>query len=295
MNIAEYKIDLLKKTQVKNYLNNTSFDNDKVTIITTCFNAEKTIEKTIRSVIKQTYDNIEYFIIDANSTDDTKKIVNKYSDKISLILSETDHGPSDGINKGIALSTGGFIFYLAADDWIDKDFIKTSKELLAKSKYHFIFGNLILVDNINGEFSYRFSSRNYTKNLKFNLTNICTPCILYRKSCFENICLFSIKYRIACDYDLLLRFSKNKIFGFYNKNLYVFHRLGGLSSSYFYKAIFEELIISYKNEGFSFLSLFFFFIKFIKRSCKNLILFFLPKIIHKPILEKYYFLKKYIK
>ena len=158
MNIDEYKHRLINNVKIKKYLNSTIFDSNKVTIITTSYKSELTIERTIKSVINQSYENIEYIIVDAISTDNTKSIMNKYKDKVSLILSENDNGPSDAANKGISLSTGGYIFLLSSDDWIDNDFIRRAKESLSSSKSDFIFGNLKLVDNITGEISYRYSS-----------------------------------------------------------------------------------------------------------------------------------------
>ena len=73
----------------------------KISIITVCFNSEKSLEKTINSVISQDYKNIEYIIIDGGSKDNTLNIIEKYKEHISTIVSEKDRGIYDGINKGI--------------------------------------------------------------------------------------------------------------------------------------------------------------------------------------------------
>src|SRR5579872_4520766 len=89
----------------------------KISIITVCFNSETTIEDTILSVISQDYQNLEYIIIDGNSTDKTLHIINQYSDKISKIISEKDEGIYFALNKGIDRSTGDIIGILHSDDF----------------------------------------------------------------------------------------------------------------------------------------------------------------------------------
>ena len=89
----------------------------KITIITACLNAARTVEATIRSVLDQNYPNLEYIIIDGVSTDGTLEIVDKYEDKITKIVSEPDKGIYDAFNKGISLATGDLIGILNADDF----------------------------------------------------------------------------------------------------------------------------------------------------------------------------------
>lgn len=88
----------------------------KISILTVSYNAGKTIENTIKSVISQNYNNIEYIIVDGKSTDNTLSIINKYRDKISIVVSEPDKGIYDAINKGLALASGDFLLVLGSDD-----------------------------------------------------------------------------------------------------------------------------------------------------------------------------------
>ena len=88
----------------------------KVSVVTICFNAEDSIERTIVSVLNQTYPGIEYIIIDGASTDGTMRIVNTYRDSISKIVSEPDKGIYDAMNKGIKLATGDWINFMNAGD-----------------------------------------------------------------------------------------------------------------------------------------------------------------------------------
>mgnify|MGYP001580538175 FL=1 len=88
----------------------------KVSIITVCFNSEKTIEKTIESVLAQKNTEIEYIVIDGGSTDQTIKIINKHKQYIDIFLSESDLGIFDAINKGIIRASGEVISILHSDD-----------------------------------------------------------------------------------------------------------------------------------------------------------------------------------
>lgn len=98
----------------------------KITIITVCYNAETYIERTILSVINQSYSNIEYLVIDGNSIDCTLQIVRKYEDKITQIISEPDKGIYDAMNKGLQMATGDWVNFMNAGDSF------YSKDILAK-------------------------------------------------------------------------------------------------------------------------------------------------------------------
>ena len=90
----------------------------KISVVTVCYNAVNDIEKTILSVINQTYPNIEYLIIDGGSTDGTMDVVNRYKDKIDVIVSEPDNGIYDAMNKGVEKSHNkeGYVNFLNAGD-----------------------------------------------------------------------------------------------------------------------------------------------------------------------------------
>ncbi len=114
-----------------------------ISIITVCLNSEKTIEATILSVLNQTYKNIEYIIIDGDSTDSTKKIIEKYKDKITHYISEKDDGLYYAFNKGIKYVSGEMFGFVNSDDTLTPNAIETLVNYYEKyPSVDFIFGSV---------------------------------------------------------------------------------------------------------------------------------------------------------
>lgn len=115
----------------------------KISVVTVCYNAVDTIEETIKSVINQSYDNVEYIIIDGGSTDGTADIIKKYSDQIAYWVSEPDNGIYDAMNKGILLATGDYINLMnSGDSFADENVIASFVKIIP-SEADIIIGNTI--------------------------------------------------------------------------------------------------------------------------------------------------------
>lgn len=100
-------------------------NNPRVSVITVCYNAVSVIEETIRSVVSQTYGNLEYIVVDGASTDGTVPLIEKYLDRINVFITEKDRGIYDAMNKGIAASTGEWIIFRnAGDPFVDESVLE---------------------------------------------------------------------------------------------------------------------------------------------------------------------------
>ena len=114
----------------------------KITIITVVKNSEKTIERCIKSVLSQNYNNLEYIIIDGNSSDGTEKIINKYKNQITKIIIAEDSGIWDAMNRGINLASGEVLGFLNADDYYYDNIFEIVNNYFLNNNIDFLFGSV---------------------------------------------------------------------------------------------------------------------------------------------------------
>lgn len=207
-----------------------------ISLVTVVFNGAATLEHTIRSVIEQTYDNIEYIIIDGGSTDSTLDVIGKYDEKIDYWMSEKDKGIYDAINKGIALARGEYIGLLHSNDYYaNLNAVEMIVANMKASNADAVFSNLDIVDPANLSRvlrKYRISS--FTPFMLRIGVMPPHPTFYCKKSCFEKAGLYRMDYRIAADFEMLTRLLiKHHITWQYIDETTVKMRSGGLSSSGF--------------------------------------------------------------
>ncbi|NLO17091.1 MAG: glycosyltransferase [Arcobacter butzleri] len=205
----------------------------KISIITVVWNNAKTIKDAIDSVISQTYENIEYIIIDGASTDGTVEIVQNYGDKISKFISEKDKGLYDAMNKGIALATGDVIGILNSDDFYKSNDILecVAKEFLDKD-IDCVFANLEYVDGNDTNKVVRYwKSKPYENGLFQKGWHPAHPTFFVRREFYEKYGVFNLDFRISADYELMLRLlEKHKLRSKYINKTFVQMRIGGESN-----------------------------------------------------------------
>jgi glycosyltransferase involved in cell wall biosynthesis len=209
--------------------------NIKVSIITVVWNNNTTIKNAINSVLSQTYKNIEYIIIDGGSTDGSVEVIEKYRDKISVFLSESDKGIYDALNKGIDLSTGEVITILHSDDlFYDNSVVSDMMNRVSETNAEICFSDMVIVDSsLKKVLRYYMSS--YFSPWMFRIGWMPPhPTCFIKKSLFDEFGLYSLDYKIAGDFDFLVRifYSRDINWGYLNR-ITVKMRQGGVSNDGF--------------------------------------------------------------
>lgn len=216
-----------------------------VTIVTVVYNGEEEIEETILSVLNQTYQNIEYIIIDGNSSDNTLKIIKKYENKIDHLISEKDNGIYDAMNKAIKLASGGWINFMNAGDTfasaevLNRIFSKQDLEV-----YDFIYGDHIW-KNLNEEFI--VPSKSLTT--MWQTISFCHQSLFSKTELMKNK-PFDLTYKIVCDYEnYFSKYMEGKKFYAVDFPIAVF-LAGGFSDIHFFKRTKERysVVKQYKND-----------------------------------------------
>ena len=175
----------------------------KISIITPVYHAGKTVEKTIQSVVNQEIESeLEYIIVDGDSTDGSQEIINQYLEHIDIFISEKDRSPYDAMNKGICQATGDIIGIINADDWYNDGALKIVEQVFnEKDDVSIVYSP---IDNyFDGKYLNTFIPGSLD-NLVFKFT-INHPSCFVKKSVYDKIGLFDLSYSIAADYDFILR------------------------------------------------------------------------------------------
>jgi glycosyltransferase involved in cell wall biosynthesis len=207
----------------------------KISLITVVYNRAATIERTILSVVEQTYPHIEYIVVDGASADGTLNIIHQYRDQIDQFVSEKDNGVYDAINKGIRLATGDIIGVLHADDcFAHPDVIKNVvQQFLQHPFVECVFGDVCFVrpENPNEIIRYVSSSIFSLKRFQYGIMPAHPTFYCYKKF-FDIHGLYRTDLDIASDFDLLLRFLKiHRLTFHYIPELMIHMNTGGKSTS----------------------------------------------------------------
>lgn len=181
-----------------------------VSIITVCYNAERYIEQTIRSVLDQSYPWVEYIIVDGASTDHTLEIIAGFEDRIARIVSEKDEGLYDAMNKGLDLATGEYVLFLNADDRLyGNDTLQAA--LSCCQDPDALYGEALLIDQEGKSLGLRSEKTPHKtpkrltwKSLRDGMT-VSHQAFIVRRSLAVR---YDLRYRICADIDWMIRCLK---------------------------------------------------------------------------------------
>lgn len=202
----------------------------KISIITISYNSEKTIERTLVSVLGQDYPELEYIIVDGKSTDRTMEIVNRYKDRIQQIHSEQDRGISDAFNKGIRYATGEIIGFVNSDDILRKGALKAVDAHMDK-EVDVLYGNIVRRDEESGWEYVEIpkAAKLGEASLRYDMT-ILHPATFIRASAYKLYGDYLEQYKCTMDRELLLRmYMGGARFKYINETLSEFSA-GGVST-----------------------------------------------------------------
>ena len=218
-----------------------------ITIITVVLNDEKNIEKTIQSVLGQKYKNIQYIIIDGNSKDQTKNLINKYIDSINIFISENDKGIYDAFNKGLRRSKGELIGFVNSGDTLTYDALEILIRYFKKFKdKDFFFGA------VKKHWGILYGYKKWKINFTWGFYSSHSTGFFIKKDAAKIVGEYNLKYKYSSDYDYFYRMivkhklkgigtKKNELFG-------IFQRGGYSSSINFYDHLIECTRIRLDNK-----------------------------------------------
>ncbi len=205
----------------------------KVSIVTATFNSASTVLDTLQSLNQQTYSDIEYIVIDGDSSDNTVAVIEQQCPRLSKIISEPDKGIYDALNKGIELATGDIVGFLHSDDlFAYPDAVKDLVETLQFSNAQAVYADLEYVAKSDtSKVIRKWTSGNYQRNKLRHGWMPPHPTFYMKRELYQKLGLFDLDLKIAADYDSLLRYLwSNQVQAAYLPKVVTKMRVGGASN-----------------------------------------------------------------
>lgn len=180
-----------------------------ISVITVCYNCAADLERTIISVINQTYPNIEYLIIDGGSRDNTMDIIKKYENNIDYWISERDSGVYDAMNKGLARATGRWVNFMNAGDIFYNKTVISDLNFPCIVPDTLIYGDFLALKP-DGK-TVKLNITPFLKTyFKYNRMGLCHQTIFYPTKQIQAL-YYDLRYKISADYDLTYKLWTEKV------------------------------------------------------------------------------------
>lgn len=176
-------------------------------IVTISYNQGRFLEQAIRSVLEQDYEDVEYIVVDAGSTDGSREIIEKYRHRIAAAILEPDRGPADGLNKGFARARGAIFGYLNADDYLLPGALRRVARCFREPSIEVAVGHCIVVDEHGGRRRYSYSDRFDLTAYAYGQSQVMQPSTFFRGALFRKVGGFNPQNPVSWDGELLVRFG----------------------------------------------------------------------------------------
>ncbi len=177
----------------------------KITIVTVCYNAETFIERTLKSVIEQSYSNKEYVVIDGASTDRTKEIIHAYIDSIDAYISESDRGIYHAMNKATDIAMGQWVIFMNAGDVFANNEVLEKTSSFLHEETDVLYGDILTMKD--GELTVKKAPE---KINNMHRMPFCHQAVFTRTSLLKAF-PFDEKYQLSADFKLYKQFKQEKI------------------------------------------------------------------------------------
>ncbi len=225
----------------------------KISVITITYNAEAVLERTLRSVLMQSYPHKEYILIDGNSKDKTIEIIKRNAHYIDFWLSEPDTGIYDAMNKGIAQASGDYLIFMNAGDTFYED-TTLEKIFIENTQADIYYGEAQMIDaqtlrpvGLRSEFTpHKLPEMLTWKSMAYGMV-VCHQAILVKRSLVEP---FNLRYRFSSDVDWVIRMLKKAQKIENTHEIVATYLLGGVSAQKRKKSLIERYQILQKHFGF---------------------------------------------
>ena len=180
-------------------------DLPKISLVTISFNQAEYLESALLSVLDQDYENIEYIVVDAGSTDDSRRIIERYRSRISQIIFEPDNGPADGLNKGFSIATGEIYGFLNSDDILYPGAVAHVIDIFKQNRnIDVVSGHSMIIDEQDRVIRRSYSDKGSLRQYAYGAAVQMQPSTFFKAEIFRKISGFNAENRTNWDGELFV-------------------------------------------------------------------------------------------